>query len=879
MSSGCSGDPLLLLPGVALLHSGLLTAALLLAACFGLIAAALIHIFFLKPFFFTKQFKSYDPWSLLEVEERDEETESGSVERKTVPSETLKQAEPVNSDVAAFALKAKVVYPINQRYRPLADGASNPSLHENQKPNAAPDEDSMSSSADDWPSQEREEDESSQDIGSESSPQTQQSLSFRRVQHYPQTLCYPEGEGKVSRLCMTLQNLHRHTALLQQEKCNIFQQIIRVLLSRENCGLEADLQQQEKKLEQLKKDIVPELLRWEKGAEPGSVICTIEEVEKAGRDKLEHTLHTALSFAKQLEQFCQFFHSSTTGDVLEETACSIIHCLQLVEQRMSDIQASFMKTLCDRLQWWEEFSGWLRIRMTLLSQEIELRVKLTIQSLEELTADGQLGFGHMEKLISDMQTLVSEELQHCSDEIRQQTVDLVCEFSRKFDVKMRKMMKAQVREWSRTLESHDYEQKKLQQLTELMQELQEKHRKQKSDYELQHDRRVSDAVCELWKKLFHDFSGRLPELWKECVLSMLTTRSVLSVEESQTLLDNIELTLTSQIQQEESYTQHLHKLREQMERDRQIWTEEELLATSCLKHLSEQHMKVTLAAVSKQRDIQNRNLMGEKQRLLVVEIQRILSARHFYIQSVKDMKLTQFSLHSDTQTLQQEHLSELETASELIQEHAQFLIGHALTYSARLRLVDSPNSDTAATNDRQKEQLKEEVCKRLNVTQDSVTALVMNYNTRIQTVITATQHSQQQQQTKIRERQRKRGQYLRTLQRDLNIWARKPHSAEFYKRVEQQKRVGLSRCEEECVCEDLGEMVDPQKEIHTIRQQLREEEDRFLLRLVSLAKIPLTDAQINSGAGAEKSSMTLKRRERERPLLNTSTYRLANTEN
>lgn len=38
---------------------------------------------------------------------------------------------PLSSNITAFALKARVVYPINQKFRPLADGSSHPSLHEN----------------------------------------------------------------------------------------------------------------------------------------------------------------------------------------------------------------------------------------------------------------------------------------------------------------------------------------------------------------------------------------------------------------------------------------------------------------------------------------------------------------------------------------------------------------------------------------------------------------------------------------------------------------------------------------------------------------------------------------------------------------------------
>ncbi|XP_072550434.1 LOW QUALITY PROTEIN: evC complex member EVC [Salminus brasiliensis] len=766
MSSGCSADVLLLLPGAALLHSGLLTAALLLGACVGLVAAALLHTFLLKPLFLTRKFKGYDPWSLLEVEERDEETQS-SVGKKTALSETVKQkkAEPVNGDVAAFALKAKVVYPINQRYRPLADGASNPSLHENPKPASPAGQDSASSYTDDWPSEEREEDESNQDICSGPVSKSPQSLSFRRALHPPHTLCYPGAEGKVSLLCVILQNLYLHLTELQQEKWSVLLQVVGAVFSRESALLQPDLQQLEQEIQQLKKGVCPDLLSWDKGVGLGSVFCSIEDVEKAGREKLEHTLHTAVSFAKQLEKLCQRLHSRIPIDVAQEMTRSLIHCLLLVEEQLEDIQTSFIKVLYDRLLWWEELSGWLRIKMTLLKQEAELRIKLTTQSLEELTADGQLGFGQMEKVISDLQSAISEELQRCSDEVRLQTEQLVSEHCRKLDVKMRKMMKAQVREWSRQLESQDHQQKDAQQLTELLQELQVKQWKQRSDLQLQQDRRVSDSLSDLWKKLFDDFSGGVADLWRESVLSMLTTSSTLSLDDCQTLLDNTELTLTSEIQQESHTHQHLHTLREQLlARQTGVWAEEAALAKSCFKHLTKQHMKITMATVARQ-DIQDRSLIEEKQRLLVAEIHRVLTARHVYIQT-------------------------------------------------------------------------------------------------------------------LRERQRRRGEHVRALQRELSNWARKPHSAEFYKRVEQQKRRCLSQCEEEEEAEDQEEegSMDLQHRIHTITQELREEEDGFLSRLAALARVPLTDTQMNIHTGAERSALPPQSRENEWPLLHTAPYRVMKTE-
>lgn len=76
--------------------------------------------------------------------------------------------------------------------QPLADGASNPSLHEHSKLPAMPNDDSSSSTDGDSLSQEQDNDDnSSQFISSSLVPKSLQNQSFIRVSHYPQTLTQP----------------------------------------------------------------------------------------------------------------------------------------------------------------------------------------------------------------------------------------------------------------------------------------------------------------------------------------------------------------------------------------------------------------------------------------------------------------------------------------------------------------------------------------------------------------------------------------------------------------------------------------------------------------------------------------------------------------
>ncbi|XP_017308177.1 evC complex member EVC isoform X2 [Ictalurus punctatus] len=811
----CSGDVLLQQAECVALQSGVLLGSVCAGLLLGMIVAVLIHTLLFKPYCLSPKSKG-DPWSLMDVDERDEETERDSMGRNTEPADTVIRTDsPVINDVSAFALKARVVYPINQRYRPLADGASDPSPH-----------DSASSSSD-WPDESGDEDES---VSSGPAHKTHANLTFRRAQHYAHTLSYPDDERRLSLLCVTLQNLHQHMAQLQKEQWGIFLQIVQALFSTED----RLLQQQEKELEKLKRESSSGLDRSKMGAEP---ICSIEEVETAGREKLEHTLHTALSFAKQLERLCQHFNSSKPNDGTREVTLTLVNCLLLVEKQLKDIHSNIIQTLWDRQQWWEELSGWLRIRTVLMRQEAELIVQLTSQSVEELTADGQLEFDHMEKLIGDLQSMISNELQRCTGQVTDHTLQLVSDHCRKIDVKLRKMMKVQNRE-SHMIHSHDHQD--AQQVAKLLAELKLKHWTQRQEFELQQDRRVSDAVCDLWKKLFCKFSESVRMLWRQCVVSVLTTSSALSEEHNCTLLNSMELNWTNQMRQKESHAhQQLQVLREQLEQSKQIWAEQQALAAAALNHLGNQNVKVTVAVITRQKDIKDSVAVIEgKQRLLLSDLQHHLTTQHFYNTALRAMRTAQLS-HTDTQSLQQELLSDLETASELLQSHAQFLIGHALAHNIRLRLVTSVPSDKTAVNDLQKEQLMKALGDSVCVSRDSLSTLIMNYCSHLQTVVTAMQLRPPQQHSQLRERWQKTAECVRSLQRELKHWARKPHSAEFYRRVEQQKQRFLSHCAEECLCD----RVDLQHQTQTISQELQKEEESFLSRLAALTRVPVTNTQ------------------------------------
>ncbi|XP_016312042.1 ellis-van Creveld syndrome protein isoform X1 [Sinocyclocheilus anshuiensis] len=801
---------------------GPVTGAAVSGASLALLAAALLYACHRKRLFSIAAPVCEGLRRRLEECEEESDCDSRRTQEESEPAAGAERRQSaVNSDVAAFALKARVVYPINQRYRPLADGASNPSLHEPPKRQAPPSQDSASSLGDDWLSQKRDDDdESSQFVPCGPSSKTHTSHVFRRVRHYPQTLCH----SRVSLLCLTLQELQLHTSQLQQQKYRMFLQVLRVLLGhREHADVIHQQQQQEVEL----------LMRGvsvDEGAETDTVMCSIEEVEKTGREQLERSLQMAVSFAKQLEQLGQTLHRTFSSDVSEEVMRRVIGCLRPMEDIVAEVQASVLKMLLDRFECWQEVSDGLREKTALLKREAELMLKVTGQSVQELRDDGRLE----KQTLSDVETAVNEALEQSADEISCQTEELALDRCQKACVKRRRMMKAQSSEWSPVSDT----QTDARLMMKVFAELQVRHWHQRRDFELQQDTRISDALCECWTSLCSKCSRRVADLCSEFILSSVTAGSAPSTDHGQSVLQSMKLNVANQMQREERHAHtHLRTLREQLQRRRQVWMEDEALTRACLDHFGEQQREVVTATVSRCSDMQmSCALIEEQQHLLILEFQRILAARCFYLRSVREMKLNQLTDAQDScvametvssdatvigQNLLHEQLSELEAAADVLQGHAHFLIGHALTRAACLQMGGASARDRWV-----KERLIDAVCESVYVTRVSVSSLVREYYSRIRNT-SLTPHSSAAEDT---DPQTERTVCTGALQTQLTNWARKPTSAELHHRTVELKRT--------CVTEFK---MDHHSPTHTnTYRQIRDEEEAFMCRLASLARVSLS---------------------------------------
>ncbi|KAM4613908.1 evC complex member EVC [Polymixia lowei] len=901
----CDIDVLVIFAESLHIFTGLLTVAIICGGLSGILAAALLYVFCLKPMLLTRQ--GYNARRLFEPDDGEvdnNQSDCVSNSKKEVPSGTTndKKQPPMNSDVAAFASRAKVVYPINQKYRPLADGASNPSLHEHSKLPAMPNEESSSSSAGESLSQEQDNDDSSQFISSSLVPKSLQNQSFTRVSHYPHTLTQTGFEGRISLYCLALQDIQHHCSQLQEEKCLSFLQTVKLLFSRRFPKDKKDtdfskniLLMQEKELDELKKQWSTGKTATEKNEDlSADGPCTLEEIERAQKDFLEHGLQMTKGFSKQVERLYQHLlnrNSVLSADEAQDIIHSLIQALLLTENHLINAQEADLKRIQQRLLWWEELMCLLQSKPALLRQEVSLRQGLVARTLEQLTSDDLLTFTLMEKILSDLQATLTEGLGQCTEECMKKTKELVSEKCRKTESKRKKLQRSQAKERSRVLDSAQAHSDP-QQFTEVYQELLGKHRQQSAELELQQDARVAEALCDLWRKLHSSWSKRLGELAKEVFFTILPAQSEVSIERCEKLWLAVEQELVAQLQQAESITKlQLEDMRTQLDQDGQEWCEETALVLACLRHLSEQQMKILRAMVVRQSYTLNSQvgvLIEKKQEHLLVAVQRHFVARHFCLHILKEMRLSKLKVlsktdfrallledHNKTQltddspkdqnkdssaslagrhlgpesqlvghSFQQEFLSELETGTELLQSHAQLLIGNSLSHVI-WGLMEAPPIESQTFQERDtgwKRHLTEVATESVYVTRDSLSALVQSYYTHIQDISKKLQPDQSSINREDDERRGNSNQLNKALLRELANWSRKPTSTEFQQRVELHKRRVLEQydLEQEVVCESLRrQKIAQDQATDRVKGQLLDAEEAFIADVAALARVPL----------------------------------------
>ncbi|KAJ3603157.1 hypothetical protein NHX12_030900 [Muraenolepis orangiensis] len=864
----CATDVLVMFPESLQVLSGVLSAVVLCGGLSGLLTAALL----------------YGNTARRLLEPAGDNVDNNQSDRVGHSHRTKddKPAPPVSSDVAAFACRAKVVYPINQKYRPLADGASNPSVHERSKlPVGSNEEDeeeaSTSSSARDTLSQEQNDDDSSQFISSSLVPRSLQNQSFLRAPHYPHTLTQTGFEGRIGLYCLALQDVQQQCCALQEERCQIFLRLVKIIFSQRfpKDKTEADffknlIDTQEKEADALR-------TRWltdDTTSEPDAP-CSLEEMERTHKDLLEHSLQATEAFGQQVERLCQRLLSRDSvlpTDEAQGAIHSLVHTLVLLENHWTAAQEADLQSVQRRLLWWEELRGLFQSKPAFLRQEVSLRQALVATALERLVVgEDTLTSDLMDKTLSEMQCGLTECLEQCAEESARKTKELAGDKWRRTESKRQKLQSSLARERSRALDSAQAR-GDLHHFIQVYQELLDKHRQQSSNLELQQDDR----------KLHSSWSRRVGEVAKKVFLGALPPRSQLPAQRLGQLWADLEERLVAQ--------------REQAE----LWCEETAVVLACLRHLTEQQIKTLQTTVVRQSYMLDRPaglLMERKQERLLLAVQTCFLSRHFCLRVLREMRLSKLKAlarpdlgdaphhsrpghnsatkdqrkdsgaslaerHLEAESrlvghsFQQEFLSELETATELLQGHAQLLVGNALSQAVWTRMEDTQDCQQP-DDEGLKPHLAEAASESVYLTKDSLSALVQRYYSHMEEVTTRLQQDQSSVRESVKEETARRESshlFHQALLRELTNWERNLTSEEFQQRVEQQKRKLLEHHHlgQEVLFETLRrQRVSQDRDVEKVHMQLLEAEEAFMTEVAALARVSLQKAGPDPGVQEE----------------------------
>ncbi|XP_021486382.1 evC complex member EVC isoform X5 [Meriones unguiculatus] len=227
------------------------------------------------------------------------------------------ECEPsLSGNITAFALKARVVYPINQKFRPLADGSSHPSLHENLTQAAAilphlphqPAEASPVSSLGSLSQAGKEDGSSSSSMPSAYSDDRILRYAFLRVGSFPEVLACESADIDLCVCSLHLKDLLQVDTALRQEKHLMFIQILKACLMDFFPKKKPDdelyqkiLSKQEHDLEELEKGLQARLVNTEMlgTGDPGYI--SLADVERKERELSEQLIDNMGAFWKQMD--------------------------------------------------------------------------------------------------------------------------------------------------------------------------------------------------------------------------------------------------------------------------------------------------------------------------------------------------------------------------------------------------------------------------------------------------------------------------------------------------------------------------------------------------------------------------------------------------
>ncbi|XP_053884993.1 evC complex member EVC isoform X1 [Malaclemys terrapin pileata] len=891
---------------------GLLAPAVLLGVALGVGAALLLCFYVIGPLLQNKKDDSQRLLESFHSDVRGHLDENVPLPRKKKTETQMSEEEMVlegnesslNSNITAFALKAKVVYPINQKFRPLADGSSNPSLHENPKQAILPNqimETSTSSSLGSLSHGDKEDCSSSTTIHSATSDDRFQDRAFLKVTCFPEVLTCESFDVKLCLYSLLLKELLLLDTELRREKQVVFIQVLRTYLFDfyHKKKITEDLYQkiiltQETDLEELQKQLTSRLLSTEMSGARNSDYQTLEDLERKEREYSEHIIDNMEAFWKQADKAEQFLlnqsncSSAKRGKIMMNLTERMIAVEGLLSQSQ-DLQAMDIQ---ERIFNWELMVKMIDFLKTRIQEQSKCRLDAVAGILDQLTVKSNLSLSQKEELLTGLHKAFWEQVAHYNNECVQQGKDLIMKLLACRTRKIRELKQAQKDEQGDLLSKAQ----KIGELDEFLKachEMLEKQRQTLYDLEEEDDCQSTEAVAELHQELCSGTSHALEELVQELFLQTLPTKTGLSLRECELLKEECQENLILQLEKWDSCRQKQWKLfQEQLQQERQLWTKEYALSAVMQKHLSEKHEKIIQGVLRRIGGLseESAKYIFRKHRLLLCSVLRRLAVRNVAMATLTHMKMSQkksllqelreqHTLQKSSSHCQDEHqwqlqnameshileeeekleeetqqtrlefhqqlVAEIQEALQLVQQHMEQVIGQALLQHARQEAAKQSSED----GEDFKERLIEAAVESVYVTSNGVNRLVQCYYQQIEKIMDGHENRKLQQlksfqaeRTENNRLRKKQEENEQTLKEKRNQGTLNTSSAVHQRMLlQQQKFLAQFDVQQQFRLDSLKQKILVLHHLETqLENQLKQAEQDFITELAALARVPLT---------------------------------------
>ncbi|XP_068005595.1 evC complex member EVC isoform X1 [Melanerpes formicivorus] len=877
----------------------LLAPAVLLGLLLGAAAAALLYRCALGT---CRRREKDDSQTLLESFDSDEK-EHTLMKSTSKEEMVLEESEsPLNSNITAFALKAKVIYPINQKFRPLADGSSNPSLHENPKQAVLPNqvmETSTSGSLGSLSQGDKEDCSSSTTIHSTTSDDRFQARAFLKVTSFPEVLTCESFDVKLCLCSLILKDLMLLDTELRKQKHMMFTQILKIYLTdfHHKKKITDDLFKkilliQENDFEELQKQLDSRLQSTETSGAHNSEYQTLEDLERKEKEYSEHIIDHMEAFWKQTDKAQQAFldQSKCSSAKATKIMMDLTEKMIAVENLLSESQDLQAMDIQERLFNWELMVKMIDSLKSFIPEECKCRLNTVSNILDQLTVKNNLSVRQKEELLTDLHKAFWEQLAHFSNECIQQSKDLILK-ELECREKKRKEFKDRQKAEQENLLSKTFHNEDINDFLKAYHELLEKHHQAQWELEEEDDCESTEAVADLYKELYSKASHALEELVMELFLQTLPVVTGLSVRECELLKEEWQENLVPQLEKWETHRQRRWKLfQEQLLQEKELWIKEYTVSAVMQKHLSEKQEKIIQGVVSRLGCLGDGsvNYILQKHRLLLCSVLRWLTLRRVGMAALARMRLSrkksllqelreqhtlqkgsslcqdedQWQLQKAVEShileeeekleeeTQQTHLefhqqlvTEIKEALQFLQQHMEQVIGQTLLQHARQE-AGKKNSDDGQDF---KERLVEAAVESVYGTSNNVSRLVQNYYQQLGKITEGYEGKKLQQLKSLqaeraeRNRLRKKQEIELALKEELTQGLLNVSSTVHQRMVLQQKKVlAQFELQQQIRLESLKQKFLGLHHLETeLENQLKEAEQDFMSELAALARVPM----------------------------------------